>query len=144
MKKILSFFVFSTLVSTFFSQSLIDSTGKRMYEHHSSAVTGSNFGFGNNPGQSGYDFVNHDYYPSNGYPTGGQSNIDMVEHNGPYGGGGNFGFTSGVSGIWSGSIVGNNTTLWVTAPSSFNYAAANDVCELRSVFNAGTPGKTIA
>ena len=76
--------------------------------------------------QSAYDFVNHTYYNSydsatfDAYTNGEEANIDMAEHNGPYGNQGPFGFTSGVSSIWNGDIQGNGTTMWMMAPPGFN------------------------
>jgi hypothetical protein len=68
----------------------------------------------------------------------------MVEHNSVYGNQGNFGFTSAVSSIWGGDIKGNNTTVWMEAPASFNYANATNVSSIMSVFNGATASKAIA
>jgi hypothetical protein len=128
-------------------QSLTTVTGLRLYEHHSSAMNnGAPFGSGANGSQSGYDFVNRDYYNSfdtatfGEYAGGEEANIDMVEHRGPFGapmgGSKKFGFTSGVSTIWNGDIKGNGTTKWMKAPASFNYASINNVSNISSVYNA--------
>lgn len=130
------------------AQELKEVTGKRLYEHHSPAVRNTNGAPGG--GQSGYDFVQHDYVSSfdpvtfGPYQNGEEKNLDMVEHNGPSARGKDFGITSGYSSIWAGDIVGNRTTKWVTASSGFDYAAATDVADLEKEYQAGTPDSSIA
>ena len=115
------------------AQSLKAETGLRLYEHHSKTIAGPK---GANGFQSGYDFVKREYVNSfdektfSAYMDGTDTTIDMVEHNGTYGGpaaNGKFGFTSGVSTIWGGDIKGNGTTKWMAAPAGFNYNTANNV-----------------
>jgi hypothetical protein len=93
----------------------------RIYEHHSTDMTGVGFGSSANGAQSGYDFVKLTYANSfdpntNGpFTKGEEKEIDMVEHNGPFGTNGNqyhLGFTAGTSTIWGGDIKGNGTTKW--------------------------------
>lgn len=131
-----------------FAQPLSTVTGLRLYEHHSSSMNnGAAFGSGANGAQSGYDFVNKTYYNSfdsatfGAYSGGQEANIDMVEHNGGFGNGSDFGFTSGVSSIWGGDIKGNGTTRWIEAPASFNYATVNNVSAVIAAFDstAATP-----
>lgn len=131
------------------AQALNSVTGLRFYEHHSSTINGgADFGSGVNPSQSGYDFVKRAYYPSvkmgGAYTAAELENIDMVEHNGYFGGTPNFGFTSGVSTIWGGSIKGNNTTLWMEAPVGFNFTTITKVSDISSVFITTTATKAIA
>lgn len=127
------------------SQTLSENTGLRFYEHHSSTINGGgDFGFFANGTQSGYDFVNHTYYNSfntanmGAYLNGEEANIDMVEHNGPYGNGFGFGFTSGVSSIWNGNIKGNGTTMWITASGNFDYDQATHIAQLTDEYLSGT------
>lgn len=134
-----------------YAQPLATVTGLKLFEHHSSSINNNApFGSGANPTQSGYDFVNRVYYNSfnlstfGPYTNGEESNIDMVEHNSVYGNQGNFGFTSAVSSIWGGDIKGNNTTVWMEAPASFNYTSATNVSNILSVFNATMATKAIA
>lgn len=142
---IMTFLGFNT-----YSQSLTEVTGIRFYEHHSSTINDdAPFGWGANGSQSGYDFVNNEYYHSfnldnfANYLNGEEANIDMVEHNGPFGNGSDFGFTSGVSTIWGGDISGNGTTMWVTAPSTMNYTTVSDASELEEAYNAGAPSVAV-
>lgn len=128
------------------AQTLTEKTGLRFYEHHSSDMTNNTFGTGANGAQSGYDFVNQKFYNSfneatfGAYVNGEETNIDMVEHNGPFGSSISMllGFTSGTSTIWGGSIKGNGTTKWMKAPSSFNYAMATDVTHISQAYNDAT------
>lgn len=131
------------------AQALSSVTGLRFYEHHSSTINGgADFGSGVNPSQSGYDFVKRAYYPSlkpgGAYTAAELENIDMVEHNGYYGGTANFGFTSGVSTIWGGAIKGNSTTLWMEAPAGFNFTTITKVSDISSVFKVASATKAIA
>lgn len=107
--------------TTIHSQTVKEVKGLRFYEHHSSDMTGAPFGNGADGSKSGYNFVSNQYYWSfdqntfGAYANGEENNIDMVEHNGPFGtNGASFylGFTSGISTIWGGSIKGNSTTKW--------------------------------
>src|SRR5690606_3915869 len=122
------------------AQSLTTVTGKNLYEHHSTAIAGPQ-GQPNGT-QSGYDSVNNKYVSSYNASTfgphtdGTDTTIDMVENNGPYGNGQDFGFTSGVSSIWNGDIQGNGTTKWMQAPGSFNYTTATTVSEIETAYNA--------
>lgn len=123
--------------TTIHSQTVKEVKGLRFYEHHSSDMTGAPFGNGANGSKSGYNFVSNQYVWSfdqntfDAYTNGEQNNIDMVEHNGPFGtNGASFylGFTSGVSTIWGGSIKGNSKTKWhklTNGLTIYNAAAAN-------------------
>lgn len=133
------------------AQSLTAVNGLRLYEHHSSTMNnGAPFGSGANGSQSAYDFVNRAYFNSfnpstfGAYTNGEEANIDMVEHNGAFGNGGKFGITSAVSTIWGGDIKGNNTTLWMEAPASFNYSNANNVSQIVAAFSQSAASKSIA
>jgi len=133
------------------AQLLTAVTGLTLFEHHSSSINNNSpFGSDANPSQSGYDFVNRTYYNSfnpttfGAYTAGEEVNIDMVEHNGTYGNQGNFGFTSAVSTIWGGDIKGNNTTLWMEAPATFNYQTVTAVSDIVAAFNTTTATKSIA
>jgi len=132
------------------AQTLTEITNKRLYEHHSSSINNnSEFGEEANGFQSGYDFVNQKYFYSfnkysfGPYLNGEEANIDMVEHNGPFGNGENFGFTSGVSSIWDGDILGNKSTLWMRAPIGFNYYTTTSVSQLKTAFEFGNPSLSI-
>jgi len=132
------------------AQLLTAVTGLTLFEHHSSSINNNSpFGSDANPSQSGYDFVTRSYYNSfnpttfGAYTAGEEANIDMVEHNGTYGNQGNFGFTSAVSTIWNGDIKGNNTTLWIEAPASFNYQTVTAVSDIVGAFNTTTATKSI-
>ncbi|NBG65090.1 T9SS type A sorting domain-containing protein [Acidiluteibacter ferrifornacis] len=146
MKKLLLSIAFLQLFAAVSAQNLLEKTNLTFYEHHSPAIAGSS---GANGSQSGYDFVNHTYFNSfntanfGKYLNGEESNIDMVEHNGPYGNRSKFGFTSAVSSIWFGDIKGNGTSLWVKASNNFNYNTATTVLELETEYNAGTPSANI-
>lgn len=133
------------------AQSLTAVNNLRLYEHHSSTINnGAPFGSNANGSKSGYDFVNRAYFGSfnaatfGAYTNGEQANIDMVEHNSRFGNNGKFGITSGVSSIWNGDIKGNNTTVWMEAPASFNYNNANNVSQIVTAFNPATASKSIA
>ena len=152
--KLLTLLVIFSPFSHLIGQNLTEVKNIRFYEHGSSTINGGkNFGTGLNGSQSGYDFVNHTHYSSIGldesgliaipYQNGEEANIDMVEHNGPFGNQGDFGFTSGVSTIWQGRVKGNNTTLWVTASNTFDYANASDATDLESEYTSGTPGNSV-
>lgn len=132
------------------SQTLTQVAKLRLYEHHSSSINGNaNFGDEANGSKSAYDFVKRDYISSfdpnsfDAYVSGEEAGIDMVEHNGPFGSGSNFGFTSGTSSIWQGRIKGNNVTLWMQAPSNFDYYKTNTVEELQKIFDPSKAGKSI-
>ncbi len=132
------------------AQSLSEIKNKRVFEHHSSLINNNNdFGENANGIQSGYDFINHTYYFSYNkitfgpYTNGEELNLDLVEHNGPFGNGGNFGFTSGTSSIWDGDIKGNNITLWIKAPASFDYNSATTLSDLKLVFESGVSSNSI-
>lgn len=133
------------------AQNVTEVTGIKFYEHHSSTINGgSGFGISANGSQSGYDFVQRRYYWSfdsasfGAYQNGEEANLDMVEHNGPYGNMGDFGFTTGTSSIWGGDISGNGTTQWVVAAPGFDYENLNDVSTISSAYQAGTPSNTIS
>lgn len=120
----------------------------RLYEHHSSDMNqGQPFGNGADGSKSGYDFVKHTYYNSFNPSTMGKwsatelANIDMVEHNGPFGGSSfatPFGFTSATSTIWNGDIKGNDITVYAEAPATFKYDSATDVSYIKKAFPAST------
>src|SRR5688500_6474864 len=82
------------------AQQLTEKSNIRIYEHHSSEMTGADFGWSADGTQSGYDFMAHNYISSfdmdafdmyTAESTVPES-IDMVEHNGVFGNGRNFGF----------------------------------------------------
>lgn len=122
-------------------QTLTEKKGVRLYEHHSSSINGgAAFGAKANGSMSGYDFVKHEHHgsfnPANmgKWPTTELENIDMVEHNGPFGNGGVFGVTSATSSIWGGDIKGNGTTTFFKVPSgSINYDTVKDVKTLETL-----------
>ena len=133
------------------AQSLTAVTNLRLYEHHSSTINnGAPFGSNANGSKSAYDFVNRVYFNSfnaatfGAYTNGEEANIDMVEHNSKFGNNGKFGITSGVSSIWNGDIKGNNTTVWMEAPASFNYNNVNNVSQIVAAFNPSVASKSIA
>lgn len=129
-----------------FAQQLVEKTNLRLYEHHSSSKTNAAFGDGANGTQSAYNFIDHRYVSSfdmgnnTAYSLSSQvpASIDMVEHNGPYGNGGGFAFTSGESSIWQQSgppyIRGNAQTLYYRAPSNFNYETITQESEIKNAF----------
>ncbi len=132
------------------AQTLTTVTGIRIYEHHSSSINNNApFGSSANGSKSAYDFVNRKYVYSfdsatmSAYTGGQEANIDLVEHNGPFGNNGDFGFTSGVSSIWGGDIKGNGTTYWMMAPPSFNYSTATNASHIFASYNAGGASKNI-
>jgi hypothetical protein len=137
---------------TSFAQSVTEVTAIRLYEHHSTDMTDQPLGSGADGSKSGYDFVQRRYFdsfdpgtPTGEYANGEEANIDMVEHNGPFGNGSSFlGFTSGVSSIWNGEIKGNGTTRWMKAPSNFDYAGINSVTQISSAYNASQASIEVA
>jgi len=134
------------------AQATMEKKDVRIYEHHSSDMNdGQPFGVYANGAQSGYDFINHQYYNSFNPSTFGAwgeaevANIDMVEDQGPFGSADfttPFGFTSGVSSIWGGDIKGNGLTVYAEAPATFNYDSAQDVAYIRDAF-PGSASKAI-
>ncbi len=128
------------------SQTVKEVKGLRFYEHHSSDMTGTPFGNGANGSKSGYNFVSNQYYWSfdqntfGAYANAEENNIDMVEHNGPFGtSGASFylGFTSGISTIWGGSIKGNSTTKWHKLDNGLTiYNAATANTDISSKYNS--------
>jgi hypothetical protein len=143
----------ATITHQLSAQALTEKTGIRFYEHHSSAMTGMPMGNGAVGTQSGYDFIEKRYFNSfdaqtmGAYSNGEEANLDMVEHNGPFGTNGAsqyLGFTSGVSTIWDGDIKGNGTTRWMAAPVGFNYATVSTVTDLSSAYNPTTASEAIA
>lgn len=133
------------------AQSLTEKKGIRLYEHHSSSMNmGAPFGNNADGSKSGYDFVKHAYHGSFDPSTFGAwnatevANIDMVEHNGPFGNGGGFGFTSATSTIWSGSIKGNALTTFVKAPAGFGYDTVKDVAVIKKAHPATGGGNAAA
>lgn len=148
MKSIL-LFACLLIVTESFAQTLMTKTDVRFWEHHSTALTGRPYGAGANGERSGYDFVKNDYYSSFNYSPVGPylgnetDNLDMVEYNGLFGNQGNFGFTSGTSNIWNGAIKGNNTTLFMAAPITFNFDTITDMSSIKNAFNAATASKNV-
>lgn len=140
---VLACLIYTTTIQ---SQTVKEVKGLRFYEHHSSDMTGVPFGNGANGSKSGYNFVNNQYIWSfdrntlGAYADGEENNIDMVEHNGPFGtNGASFylGFTSGFSTIWGGSIKGNSTTKWHKLDNGlaiYNAATANT--DISSKYNS--------
>jgi hypothetical protein len=126
----------------------------RFYEHHSSDVTNQPFSESANGSKSGYDFVNKQYYNSfntnnmGAYLNGEEANIDMVEHNGPFGTNGaslNLGFTAGVSTIWDGDIKGNGTTKWHKVTGGVTtYNATTTYAQLKDLYDAGLANVAVA
>jgi hypothetical protein len=115
--------IISTVFFSLFTQAqnIAEVKGILFYEHHSTDMTGMGFGSSANGSKSGYDFVKRTYANSfdpntNGpFTKGEEKDLDMVEHNGPFGTNGSqysLGFTSGVSTIWTGDIQGNGITKW--------------------------------
>jgi hypothetical protein len=137
------------------AQQLLEKTSLRFYEHHSSTKTDAPFGEGANGDQSAYDFVGHKYltsfdmgtYTAYGINSKIPESIDMVEHNGPYGNGGGIGFTSSESTIWAQTgppyIRGNDQTLYMRAPSSFNYETATQMSDIKNAFNESNASKSV-
>ena len=129
------------------AQTVTAVTGLRLYEHHSPTISGSQSA---NGVQSGYDFVARTYFNSfnqatfGAYTNGEESNIDMVEHNGPYGNGQKFGFTSATSSIWNNEIKGNGLTKWMEAPAALTYAGITAVSNISAAYNAATATQSIA
>lgn len=118
MKKLLLLACVFALSKTW-AQQVAEVTGLRFYEHHSTDMTGEPFGNGADGSKSGYDFVKRQFQSSfnpanmDTYLNGEEQNLDMVEHNGPFGTQGAsmyLGFTAGVSTIWGGPIKGNSKT----------------------------------
>lgn len=117
-----------------FSQNLTLITGKRLYEHHSSSLSGMPYGFDNLNQQSGYDFIKHAYIGSASTNT---ADKDMIEHNGCFGSlYGNFGFTSAISNIGSFNYTGNNKTTFVL--SSLSFQSLNTLEELKQAYQNGS------
>ncbi len=119
------------------AQTLTLVTGKRLYDHHSSTLSGSYYGYYNVNSQSGYDFVNHVNVPSGSAAL--ASDRDMVEHNGPFGNTATtssfgFGFTDSVSNIGSFNYAGNNLTRFYLN-SSVSFTALNTVSDLVNAYN---------
>ncbi len=130
------------------AQPTAEKTNIRIYEHHSSSINQNlPYGYGANGSQSGYDFVNNDYYDSfnpstmGGWTATELANIDMVEHNGGFNS--PFGFTSGTSSIWAGEIKGNDITVYAEAPAGFEYDLANDASYIKDAMPTNT-SKAIA
>jgi hypothetical protein len=124
----------------------------RIWEHHSSAVNGGKaFGTSANGRMSGYDFIKNTYFSSidtvmmDKWPGTEYMNIDLVEHNGPYGNTPSpFGFTSAASTIWGGDIRGNGKTMYMEAPVGFNYDSATSVATIRAAFDSTKATASIA
>lgn len=136
-----------------FAQTLSETYGIRFYEHHSSDMTNMPIGNGANGSKSGYDFVQRRYFNSfnessmGAYLNGEEANLDMVEHNGPFGTNGAsmyLGFTSGVSTIWGGPIKGNGTTRWMKAPAGFDYASITSVSDISAAYNDASASVSVA
>jgi hypothetical protein len=137
------------------AQTLKTVTGVRIYEHHSSSQNNNApFGSGANGKKAGYNFVENRYFSSvdstkPGWPWKGNEpqHIDLVEHKGPYGGPGQppFGFTSGASTIWGGTdIKGNGTTVYMEAPSTFNYDTTTNVATIQKAYKAASASVEVA
>jgi len=150
MKRMLLCMALPGLAGAIYAQPLTTVTGVRIYEHHSSSMNnGADFGASANGSKSAYDFVNRKYVYSydsatmSAYTGGQQANIDLVEHNGPFGNGQKFGFTSGVSSIWGGDIKGNSSTYWMLAPQSFNYSTATNASQIFAAFNISAASMSV-
>lgn len=150
MKKVILLLSLLAPVLSSFAQALTEKKGVRIWEHHSSSINNNMpFGNGANGSEAGYDFISHKHYPSFNPAT--QSkwtasfrvSLDLAEHNGKYGGNKPFGFTSGVSSIWMGDIEGNGMTLYMEAPSSFNYTSATKATDIKNAFDATKATKAI-
>jgi hypothetical protein len=138
--------VFSTLFTQ--AQVIAEIKGITFYEHHSSDMTGESFGSSANGSKSGYDFVKRAYVNSfnpatmGAWQNGEEQDIDMVEHEGPFGSGGAsmyLGFTSGVSSIWGGPIKGNGTTKWHKVAGGVNvYDSLKNYTDLKARYNPAT------
>ncbi len=121
------------------AQSLITVLNKKVYEHHSSSITSMPYGYGNVNSLSAYDFVNHSFVSASS--TAQNPNKDIVEHNGPYGNGGNFGLTSAVSNIGGFNYTGNGTTKFQL--STLTFSNVNNVSQIVSAYNSTLATTTI-
>ena len=119
------------------SQTLTLIQGERIYDHHSSTLSGMPYGYANVNVKSAYDFVNHTNIPSASTQL---VDKDMVEYNGPFGNGGNCGFTSSVSNVGTYSYTGNGTTKYQLATGAIfsNINTVNDIITLYSSSSATT------
>ena len=124
------------------AQTLTELTGIRIYEHHSSITVP----FGS---QSAYDFVNHTYIvstPPMGQPNDPdyvdeKPNRDLVEMGGPFAAPNKFGWTSGISDIWSGDIYGNGLTTYLK-DNDFSYDETN-ANNIHAAFDEANATQTI-
>jgi len=115
---------------------LIEKKDIRLHEHHTNEV--SEVG-----GKSGYDLVAHQHIAIfgkapdyNGLTSEERMQVDIHEDmdvNEASTMSLNFGFTSGVDSF--GDVVGNDATLFMPAPSGFNYDALIDMGEIASAFD---------
>lgn len=136
------------------AQVIAEVKGITFYEHHSSDMTGRPFGSDANGSKSGYDFVHRKYINSfdantfDAYQNGEEKDIDMVEHDGPFGTNGSsmyLGFTSGISTIWNGDIKGNATTKWHKVTGGVNvYDSLTDYPSLKRHYNAALAMTSVA
>ena len=121
------------------AQTLTTVLNKKVYEHHSSSITSMPYGYGNVNSLSAYDFVNHSFVSASS--TAQNPNKDIVEHNGPYGNGGNFGITSAVSNIGGFNYTGNGTTKFQL--SNLTFSNVNNVNQIVSAYNPTLASTTI-
>jgi hypothetical protein len=133
----------STSTLTVLSQPLTLVTGQVLYEHHSSSLSNSFYGYYNNNGQSGYDFVNGINVPSG--VSAQAADRDMVEHNGCFGYNGSswgwkFGFTSATTNIGNWGYQGNNLTKFYLN-SNVTFTALNTVADLVAAYNSAQAKK---
>lgn len=127
------------------AQTVLEVKGIKFYEHHSSEMTKQAFGQSANGAQSGYDFVTRKFFSSfdattfSSYTKGEEKDLDMVEHNGPFGTQGAsmlLGFTSGISTIWDGRIKGNNNTKWLKVNNGLTiYNSVASITDLSKLYD---------
>ena len=139
MKNTFSTAIAFLLISTsILSQTLTLVSGKRIYDHHSSSLSGGPYGDYNVDTQSAYDFVNHAYVGS-GAPSL-APNRDLVEHNGyfgygPSGWGLQFGFTNATSNIGNQAAQGNNQTKF-HLNNAVSFSTLTTVSSLIAAYNS--------
>ncbi len=138
MKKLALFTAIAIISNMAKTQTLTLVTGKKLYEHHSSALSNAPYGYANSNSKSGYDFVNHTNVPSGVSSM--APNRDMVEHNGYFSWNGSsygwkFGFTSQTSNIGNFAYQGNNQTKFYLN-NAVSFASLNTVNDLIAAYNS--------
>ena len=102
------------------AQTLTLVSPKRLYDHHSSSLSGSFYGDYNVNTKSGYDFVNHTNMAAAAPSL--EANRDMVEQGGPFRWDNSntnysFGFTNDTSDIGGHKYTGNGQTKFYLNPT---------------------------